>query len=167
MPGRAWKFGDNIDTDRISPGRYASLTDPQEYSEHCLEGVDPSFAKNASHGDVIVAGENFGCGSSRERAPVSIKAIGISCVIASSFARTFLRNSINIGLPILECPEASEGIESGDLVDVDLAIGRISDLTTGYEFRAKPIPEFLAEIMAAGGLVGWARIRLGLDPSRA
>lgn len=155
--GRVWRFGDDISTDEIAPGRYAGSTDPAEMAAHVLEGADPAFAGKVQPGDVIVAGRNFGMGSSRERAPVGIKAAGVACVIAGSFARIFFRNAINIGLPILECPEAVAGTEEGDQLTVDFAAGRITNQRTGQTWQAAPFPPFLESLIAAGGLVEYAR----------
>lgn len=160
--GRAWKFGDDVNTDVITPGKYLTIRDPEQLAPHVMEGIDPDFTKKAGAGDLIVAGTNFGCGSSRETAPAAIKAFGIGCVIAASFARIFLRNAINIGLPILECPAAAAAIADGADVEVDVAAGRITDRTTGRTFEAAPFPPFMRELMAAGGLVAYTRRRLGL-----
>ncbi len=160
LRGRAWKYGDNVDTDVIIPARYLATTDPGELARHCLEDLDPSFASAVKSGDFIVAGRNFGCGSSREHAPLAIKAAGVSCVIAGSFARIFFRNAINIGLPILESPEASQDIRSGDELEVDLSRGEIRNLTRGKTYRAKPLPPFIREIVAAGGLMNRLRQKL-------
>ena len=151
--GRVYKFGDNIDTDVIIPARYLNTQDMNELATHCMEYADPDFATKVNTGDIMVAGENFGCGSSREHAPASIKALGISCVIASSFARIFYRNSINIGLPILECPEASIGIDDGDDVSVDFNTGVITNNTKGETYQAAPFPDFIKQIIASGGLL--------------
>jgi 3-isopropylmalate dehydratase small subunit len=151
--GRVWKFGDNVDTDVIIPVQYTTGTDPKEMAEHCLEGLDPHFSRDVRSGDIIVAGKNFGCGSSREPAPLAIKAAGISCVIAGSFARIFYRNAFNIGLPLLECPEASTYIAAGDEVEVDLDSGTISNLSQSKTLQAKPIPEFMQELIRDGGLM--------------
>jgi len=159
--GRVHKFGSNVDTDVIIPARYLNTVDPDELAGHCMEDIDPGFRERVKPGDIIVAEHNFGCGSSREHAPVSIKAAGISCVIANSFARIFYRNSINIGLPILECPEAVAETSAGDELEVDLTEGRIRNLTTDREFRARPFPPFMQELIAAGGLINYARARLG------
>lgn len=161
MRGRVWKFGNDVDTDAIIPARYLNTSDPRELAQHVMEDADPEFPRKYRKGDIIVALKNFGCGSSREHAPLAIKEAGISCVIAHSFARIFYRNAINIGLPILECPEAAEKINEGDEVEVDLAEGRIKNLTTGEEFQAVPFPEFMQEIMAKGGLIPYVRARLG------
>ncbi len=151
--GKAHKFGADVDTDAIIPARYMVTSDPAELAKHCMEDADPEFAKNVKPGDVIVAGKNFGCGSSREHAPVSIKGIGVSCVIAKSFARIFYRNAFNMGLPILESEEAAEGIGNGDELEVDLEGGLIRDLTSGKTFQARPIPPFMQTILRDGGLM--------------
>ena len=151
--GSVFKYGDNVDTDVIIPARYLNIADRAELATHCMEDIDDQFVSRVNKGDIMVGGENFGCGSSREHAPMVIKESGIDCVIARSFARIFYRNAINIGLPILECPEASEGISAGDRVSVDFDSGLITNETTGKTFQAQPFPEFIKEIMAAGGLV--------------
>ena len=151
--GHVLKYGDNVDTDVIIPARYLNSSDPAELAQHCMEDIDKDFSKRMKKGDIIVASKNFGCGSSREHAPIAIKASGISCVIASSFARIFYRNSINIGLPILECPEAAEAINGGDIVSVDYNTGVITDETTGESFQAEPFPEFIQNIIQKGGLI--------------
>jgi 3-isopropylmalate/(R)-2-methylmalate dehydratase small subunit len=163
IAGRAWVFGDDVNTDVITPGKYLTVRDPQQLAPHVMEGIDPDFAKKARPGDVIVAGKNFGCGSSRETAPAAIKAFGIGCVVAVSFARIFLRNAVNIGLPVLECPAAARALRTGDDVEVDVAAGRIVDRRRGTTFDATPFPPFMRELMAAGGLVPYTRRRLGLD----
>ncbi len=163
--GRAFTFGDDVNTDVIMPGRYLSIRDPARLAPFVMEGVDPEFTRKAKPGDLVVAGKNFGCGSSRETAPAALKAFGIGCVVAASFARIFLRNAVNIGLPVLEAPAAARAIREGDDVEVDLAAGRIVDHTTGQTFQAVPFPPFLLELIAAGGLVGYTRRRLGLDPA--
>ena len=157
--GRAFCFGDDIDTDAIIPARYLSTSDPSELKRHCMEDADPEFAGKVRPGDIIVAGKNFGCGSSREHAPIAIKASGISCVIAGSFARIFFRNSFNMGLPIFESEEASRAITEGDLVEVDAGKGVIRNLTTGKEFRARPIPAFMQQLIEDGGLIEHIRKR--------
>jgi len=157
MRGRCWKFGDHVDTDRIIPGRYLNVSDAAELAKHCMEDADPDFAKKVRRGDIIVAGENFGCGSSREHAPLCIKAAGVACVIAKSFARIFFRNAINIGLPILECPQAVDVIAEGDEIEVDLAAGKVRHLGTGKTYDTAPFPRELQEIIAAGGLMNYAR----------
>ena len=157
IKGRAHKYGSNVDTDVIIPARYLNTTDAAELAKHCLEDLDPQFVSRAQAGDILVGEDNFGCGSSREHAPICIKAAGVSCVIAKSFARIFYRNSLNIGLPILECPEAVDGISNGDEVEVDLAGGRISNLSTGKSYSAKPFPDFMRQLIEVGGLVNYAR----------
>ncbi|MEA4854517.1 MAG: 3-isopropylmalate dehydratase small subunit [Christensenella sp.] len=151
--GRVFKYGDNIDTDVIIPARYLNTSDPKELAAHCMEDIDTSFVSKVKKGDIMVGAKNFGCGSSREHAPIAIKESGISCVIAASFARIFYRNAINIGLPILECAEASCGIKEGDEVEVDFATGDIHDLTTGKTYKAQPFPDFIQDIIACGGLI--------------
>ena len=151
--GTVFRYGRDIDTDVIIPARYLNTSDPAELAKHCLEDLDTTFVERVKPGDIIVADENFGCGSSREHAPVAIKAAGVSCVIAKSFARIFYRNSINMGLPILECPEAVDAISDGDVVSVDADTGTIVDGTTGAIFHAQPFPPFIQEIINAGGLV--------------
>ena len=157
MQGKAIKYGDNIDTDVIIPARYLNTSDPQELAQHCMEDLDKEFKSKVQEGDILVVGENFGSGSSREHAPIAIKASGISCIIAKSFARIFFRNAINIGLPILECKEAVDGIEEGDIVLVDTDNGIIKNLTKGREFKAQPFPDFIKEIMKYGGLINYVR----------
>ncbi|HBT20586.1 MAG TPA: 3-isopropylmalate dehydratase small subunit [Peptococcaceae bacterium] len=158
--GRAFKFGDDIDTDAIIPARYLNTSDPKELAKHCMEDADPQFPKKVKPGDIIVAGKNFGCGSSREHAPLAIKGAGVSCVIAESFARIFYRNSINIGLPIFESPEASKRIQDGDMVRVNAEEGLIINLTRGESYRAAPFPEFMREIISAGGLMQYVAERM-------
>ena len=155
--GKTWKFGDHVDTDVIIPARYLNAPEPSELAKHCMEDIDKSFAGSVQAGDIMVGGWNFGCGSSREHAPVAIQASGISCVIAASFARIFYRNSINIGFPILECPEASEAIKAGDIVTVDTETGVIVDETTGETFQAKPFPPFIQKIVESGGLLKYLK----------
>ena len=151
--GNVIKYGDNVDTDVIIPARYLNTSEHSELAKHCMEDLDSSFVKRVKQGDIIVAGQNFGCGSSREHAPIAIKASGISLVIAKSFARIFYRNAINIGLAIVECPEAAENISEGDEVEADLDNGIIRDITTGREFRTEPFPEFIQKIIENGGLM--------------
>ncbi len=151
--GKVIKYGDNIDTDVIIPARYLNTQDHAELAKHCMEDIDVDFAKKIKAGDIMVGGANFGCGSSREHAPIAIKASGISCVIAKDFARIFFRNSINIGLPILECPEASADIENGDEVEVDFDSGVITNVTTGKQYKAAAFPPFMQEIINDGGLI--------------
>ena len=153
--GQVFRYGDNVDTDVIIPARYLNTSDPLELAEHCMEDIDTTFAKKVNDGDIIVADDNFGCGSSREHAPIAIKASGVSCVIANSFARIFYRNAINIGLPILECPEAVAVIEAGDEVEVDFDSGKITDVTKGQSFQGQAFPPFMQELIAAGGLVNY------------
>ena len=160
IQGRVHKFGNDIDTDLIIPARYLTTSDPQELAAHCMEDADPGFSGRVKPGEMIVAGKNFGCGSSREHAPIAIKAAGVACVIAPSFARIFYRNAINIGLSILECADAG-AIEAGHEVQVDLAAGEIADLTTGRRFSANPFPPFMQELIAAGGLVNYVRKKAG------
>ncbi len=151
--GTAIKYGDNIDTDVIIPARYLNTSDPKELASHCMEDVDKEFLQKVKPGDVMVGGKNFGCGSSREHAPIAIKESGISCVIAATFARIFYRNAINIGLPIVECPEASEKIQNGDEVSVDFDTGVITNKTRGETYRGEPFPPFIQTIITAGGLM--------------
>lgn len=160
MKGKAHKFGDHIDTDQIIPAQYLVTTDPRELGMHCMETADREFVKRVDEGDVIVGGVNFGCGSSREHAPISIRGAGVSAVIAKSFARIFFRNSINLGLPVLECPEAVDAIEAGDELDIDLTTGTIRDLTTEEVFVAKPYEPFMMEIINSGGLVEYTKRKL-------
>lgn len=155
--GKAFVYGDHIDTDVIIPARHLLTSDPDQLAQHCMEDLDKDFVDQVEAGDVIVAGRNFGCGSSREHAPIAIKASGIRCVIAKNFARIFYRNSFNIGLPILECPEAVSGISPGDQVDVDFDTGVISNLTTGKTFQAQPFPPFLIQMVEAGGLTSYVK----------
>ncbi|MBQ6094933.1 MAG: 3-isopropylmalate dehydratase small subunit [Lachnospiraceae bacterium] len=153
--GTVFKFGDNVYTDVIIPARYLNSSDPAELATHCMEDIDKDFVKNVKKGDIIVATKNFGCGSSREHAPIAIKAAGVSCVIAETFARIFYRNSINIGLPIVECPEAAKGIDAGDQVEVNFDTGVITNLTKGTTFQGQAFPEFMQKIIAAEGLVNY------------
>ncbi|MBC8545498.1 3-isopropylmalate dehydratase small subunit [Clostridiaceae bacterium NSJ-31] len=155
--GKVFRYGDNIDTDVIIPARCLNIMDQKELASHCMEDIDKEFAQQVQLGDIIVAGANFGCGSSREHAPLVIKVSGVSCVIASSFARIFYRNAINIGLPILECQEAAERIKAGDEVTVDFNTGEIINHTRGETYRSQPFPRFIQEIMRAGGLMNWIR----------
>ncbi|MGE5552595.1 MAG: 3-isopropylmalate dehydratase small subunit [Betaproteobacteria bacterium] len=160
LTGRVHRFGDDIDTDLIIPARYLNTSDPAELARHAMEDADPSFAGRVRPGDFVVAGKNFGCGSSREHAPLALKAAGVAGVIASSFARIFYRNAFNIGLPIFEAPEAAAALRDGEEVAVDPAAGRIVRLSTGEEFAATPFPEFMQNLVAAGGLVPYVRQRL-------
>ena len=151
--GKAHTYGDNVDTDVIIPARYLNTANHKELASHCMEDIDKEFVNKVSEGDIMIGGANFGCGSSREHAPIAIKESGIACVIAKSFARIFYRNSINIGLAILECPEASEGISDGDEVKIDFDNGIITNVTTGKEFKAQPFPPFIKDIIAKNGLL--------------
>ncbi len=153
--GTVFKYGDNVDTDVIIPARYLNSSDPAELAQHCMEDIDKTFIEKVSKGDIIVATKNFGCGSSREHAPIAIKAAGVSCVIAETFARIFYRNAINIGLPIVECPEAAEAIEAGDTVEVDFDSGVITDVTKGTTYQGQAFPEFMQKIIDAEGLVNY------------
>jgi len=160
LTGKVHKYGANVNTDAIIPARYLNISDPAELAKHCMEGIDPDFVTRVQPGDFIVATTNFGCGSSREHAPLAIKAAGISGVIAKSFARIFFRNAINIGLPILECDEAVEETDSGDTLEVDLARGKIKNLTKNKLFQAKPYPDFMLELISAGGLIEHTKSKL-------
>lgn len=160
--GRGFKFGDDINTDEIIPARYLNTSEPSELAKHVMEDADPEFPNKVQKGDIIVAGKNFGCGSSREHAPIAIKAAGVSAVIAKSFARIFYRNAINIGLPIFESPEAVDGIEDGDTVEINPATGTIRDITKGIEYKATPIPPDIRKIIDAGGLMEYAKQKAGL-----
>lgn len=157
IKGRTHKFGANIDTDAIIPARYANLTVPEELGAHCMEGIMPDFAKKVRSGEIIMASTNFGCGSSREVAPISIKGAGIACVIAETFARIFFRNAINIALPLLECPEAVQNTEQDDELEIDLANGKINNITKNKVFTAAPYPDFIREIIDAGGLLEYTK----------
>lgn len=151
--GNVFKYGNNVDTDVIIPARYLNTSDPDELAKHCMEDIDSEFIGKVQAGDIMVAEKNFGCGSSREHAPIALKAAGISVVIAKTFARIFYRNALNIGLPIFECPEAVDGIDRGDEVEVDFQTGAIKNLTKGASYQAEPFPEFMQELIAAGGLI--------------
>ena len=153
--GHVFKYGDNVDTDVIIPARYLNSFDPQELASHAMVDIDPEFAGKVQPGDIIVARKNFGCGSSREHAPLCLKTAGVSCVIADTFALIFYRNAINIGLPIIECPEAAEGIDAGDQVEIDFDSGRIYNRTKGTEFQGQAFPPFMQELISAGGLVNY------------
>lgn len=157
--GRVFKYGDNVDTDVIIPARYLNAPSPEDLAKHCMEDIDIDFVKNVSTGDIMVGGANFGCGSSREHAPIAIRASGISCVIAASFARIFYRNAINIGFPILECPQAAEKINAGDTVSVDFTTGIITDETTGETFKATAFPAFINGIIECGGLLEYIKAK--------
>ncbi|MGL5380790.1 3-isopropylmalate dehydratase small subunit [Clostridium sp.] len=155
--GRVFKYGDNVDTDVIIPARYLNTSDPKELAAHCMEDIDVDFVKKVNNGDIIVANKNFGCGSSREHAPIAIKASGVSCVIASTFARIFYRNSINIGLPIIECDEAVKAIEAGDELEVEFSTGVIKNLTKNQEYKGEGFPEFMQKIINNDGLIGYIK----------
>ena len=158
--GKVFKYGDNVDTDVIIPARYLNAPSPEELAKHCMEDIDPAFATTVQPGDIIVGGANFGCGSSREHAPISIRACGVRCVIAASFARIFYRNAINIGFPILECPEAAAAINNGDTVSVDFSTGKIVDETTGETFQAVALPPFIEKIVEHNGLLPYLKARM-------
>ncbi len=161
--GKAWKFGADVDTDAIIPARYLNTSDPKELASHCMEdSTNPEFMKKMKHGDIIVAGKNFGCGSSREHAPIAIKAAGVACVVAKSFARIFYRNSFNMGLPIFESAEAVDGIKEGDEIEVDAGAGIIRNLSENREFKVAPVPAFMQELIAAGGLMAYTKKKAGL-----
>ncbi|MBE9536723.1 MAG: 3-isopropylmalate dehydratase small subunit [Proteobacteria bacterium] len=157
--GNVHKFGADIDTDAIIPARYLNTSDPAELAKHCMEDADPDFVSKMQNGDVIVADKNFGCGSSREHAPIAIKEAGVSCIIAKSYARIFYRNSFNMGLPILECKGAVDGISEGDKLEVDTDSGKINNITTGKSYQAQAIPPFMQELIAAGGLMEYVKLR--------
>ena len=157
VKGRVFKYGDNVDTDVIIPARYLNTSDAKELAAHCMEDIDINFIKNVQDGDIIVANKNFGCGSSREHAPIAIKAAGVSCVIASTFARIFYRNAINIGLPIIECEEAVKAIDAGDKLEVDFSTGVIKNLTKNESYQGAPFPEFMQKIIDNDGLIGYIR----------
>ena len=159
LQGRAWTFGRDVDTDLIIPARYLNMKTAEELAQHVMEDADPTFARRVKPGDIVVAKENFGCGSSREHAPLALKGAGVSVVIAKSFARIFYRNSFNTGLPILVAPEAVDGVEEGDELTVDLATGNIDDLTNGMTYQAQPLPSFMRELVAAGGLLPYLKSR--------
>jgi 3-isopropylmalate/(R)-2-methylmalate dehydratase small subunit len=161
IAGRAWRLGDDVNTDLILPGRYLELTDPLEMAKHALEGLIPSFPERVRPGDIIVAGRNFGCGSSREHAPLALKHAGVGAVVAGSFARIFYRNAINIGLPALQCPEAPSTTAEGDILEIDLMGGSIRNLRTGVELQFTPLPRFVVEIIREGGLTRYLRSHIG------
>ena len=163
--GKAWKFGADIDTDQIIPARYLNTSDPKELAKHCMEDADPQFVNKMKQGDIIIADKNFGCGSSREHAPIAIKAAGISCVIAKSFARIFYRNSFNMGLPIFECPDAVDAINEGDEIEVDMDTGKIVNLTKDKTFNSQPIPPFMQELINTGGLMEWVKRKVSSKQS--
>lgn len=161
--GKIWKFGDNIDTDAIIPARYLNTSDPKELAKHVMEDADKDFPSKVKPGDVIIAGRNFGCGSSREHAPIAIKAAGIQAVIAKSFARIFFRNAFNIGLPIFEVKELPDESDEGDEIEIDMDSGKIVNLTKGKNYETKPIPSFMQELIKAGGLIEWTKKRLTME----
>ena len=163
LKGRVWKFGNDIDTDAIIPARYLNTSEPEELARHVMEDADKEFPGKVQSGDILVAGKNFGCGSSREHAPIAIKAAGIQAVIAKSFARIFYRNAFNIGLPIFESTEASEKIKENDEVEIDANEGIIRNLTTKEAYKANPIPPFMQELIDAGGLIAWTKRKLGTE----
>lgn len=163
--GKAWKFGDDVDTDAIIPARYLNTTDPKVLAAHCMEDADAEFARKVVPGDIIVAGKNFGCGSSREHAPIAIKAANLSCVIAHSFARIFYRNAFNMGLPILECPEAAEAVKEGDELDVDLDTGVIVNRARNARYQAQPVPPFMQQLLKAGGLMAYVKEQMSQEGS--
>lgn len=165
--GRAHKYGDHVNTDVIIPARYLNVSDADQLAAHCMEDLDPEFVKRVRPGDILVGGEDFGCGSSREHAPIAIKASGISAVVARSFARIFFRNAINIGLPVLVSPQAAAEIQAGDEVEIDLAAGIINDVTRAKSYQAQPFPDFLRAIIEAGGLIEYTRQRLGIGATGA
>lgn len=160
LKGKVHKFGADVNTDVIIPARYLNISEPGGLAKHCMEDIDPEFATKVKPGDIMVATTNFGCGSSREHAPLAIKACGISCIIAQSFARIFFRNAINIGLPLLECAEAVNETEAGDILEVDLTTGEIKNISKHKTFMANPYPEFMMSIINAGGLIGYTKSRL-------
>ena len=161
VTGKVYKYGDNVDTDVIIPARYLNAPSPEELAKHCMEDIDPAFAGKVQPGDIMVGGANFGCGSSREHAPIAIRACGVRCVIAASFARIFYRNAINIGLPILECPAASRGIENGDEVEVNFDTGVITNVTKNETYQAEPFPPFIKDMIAKGGLMASLKAKEG------
>ena len=162
LTGRVWKYGDNVDTDAIIPARYLNVSTPEELARHCMEDIDLRFAKEVQPGDIIVAGRNFGCGSSREHAPLALKGAGVSCVIAETFARIFYRNALNIGLPILECPQAVADAQAGHTLEVNLTTGHIRNRDTGHTYQARPLPPFMLKLVEAGGLIEYTRRELGI-----
>ena len=160
MTGKVFKYGANVDTDAIIPARYLNVSEPAELAQHCMEDIDSDFAQKVKPGDIIVATTNFGCGSSREHAPIAIKAAGVSAVVAKSFARIFFRNAINIGLPLLESPETVDNTNAGDVLQIELETGTINNITRGKTFKAKPYPRFMSEIIASGGLVEYTKKKI-------
>lgn len=162
LSGKVHKYGMDVNTDVIIPARYLNVSDPKELVKHCMEDIDPGFAGSVQEGDIIVAGANFGCGSSREHAPLAIKASGISCVVAKSFARIFFRNAINIGLPILECESAANDSEAGDTLEIDLSSGELNNVTRKKQYSAKPYPEFMLTLISAGGLIEHTKRKIAM-----
>lgn len=165
LRGKIHKYGDDVNTDVIIPARYLNVYDPAELAQHCMEDLDPDFLKKVKPSDIIVAGANFGCGSSREHAPLAIKAAGLSCVIAKSFARIFYRNALNIGLPILECVEAVDKTKAGDTLEVELSTGEIRNITRGLTFKAKPYPDFMLKLIKSGGLIEYTKRKIAAKRS--
>ena len=166
LNGRAWKYGDDVDTDVIIPARYLNTSDPAELARHCLEDLDREFAAKVRPGDILVAGKNFGCGSSREHAPIAIRASGVAAVVARSFARIFYRNAFNMGLPIFEAPQAIDGIDAGDLLEIDMQGGTLRNRTKGTEYPIAPVPAFMQELVASGGLLNYTVARRKGTPGR-
>ncbi len=164
--GKVFKFGNDVNTDEIIPARYLNTSDPQQLAAHVMEDADPTFPSRVKPGDVLVAGRNFGCGSSREHAPLALKTAGVACVVAESFARIFYRNAFNIGLPILECPEAAAAVQAGTVLEIDAGTGTIRDRTTGRTYTAAPIPPFMQELVAAGGLMAYMKNKLLFERKR-
>ena len=162
IEGKVHRYGSDVNTDVIIPARYLNMDDPDQLAAHCMEDIDADFVKKVKPGDIIVAEYNFGCGSSREHAPIAIKASGVGAVVAKNFARIFYRNAINIGLPILQCPQAVDGATAGDEMEIDLGTGVVRNVTRGAEYRAEPFPEFMQRLIAAGGLINYAKERLGV-----
>jgi len=162
--GKVHKYGADVNTDVIIPARYLNISDPDELARHCMEDIDTEFINRVQPGDIIVADTNFGCGSSREHAPLAIKAAGVGCVIAKSFARIFYRNALNIGLPILECEDAAEKADSGDVLEVDFSTGEIANTTKGLPFKAKPFPDFMLELIDSGGLIEYTKRKIAAKP---
>lgn len=160
VSGKAWKFGDDVNTDLIVPGKYLELVDPHEMAKHAMEGIDPGFPGKVSEGDVVIGGRNFGCGSSREHAAIALKYVGVGAVVAESFARIFYRNAINLGLPALECPGISDAVSEGDSLEIDLTGGKVVNATTGKELDFVPLPDFMVEVLDEGGLVTYIRNHL-------
>ena len=166
LKGKVHKYGANVDTDVIIPARYLNVSDPDELARHCMEDIDQEFISRMQPGDIIVADSNFGCGSSREHAPLAIKAAGVGCIIARSFARIFYRNALNIGLPILECDEAADKTDSGDILEVELSTGEIVNVTKGLTFKAEPFPDFMLQLIEAGGLIEYTKRRIAAGGNR-